>query len=136
MIKGPSKVFDLPQEKWVMVSGLMLSTLIPPLVFVSYLSDIFLTLKSKYKIVDGRNPKLDIKLANYVSSLASLFYYSSPIVVRRIGSILYEKMGYRYENDSFMCFYFMMFLIYLFVYQGCTPYADFRNQKKLLEEEA
>ena len=79
-----------------MVSGLIISGMTPAIIFVTYLSDIFLTIKSKYKIKDGKNPKLDLKLANYVSTIGAVFMFSSPIFVRRIGAKLYAKYGYRY----------------------------------------
>jgi hypothetical protein len=62
---------------------------------VTFLADIFLTFKTRYRIVEGRNPKLDLKLANLLSSLGTVFYMSSPILVRSIGTWIYNTYGYQ-----------------------------------------
>lgn len=93
--KGPSLIFHLPQKLWLVVTGLTLQGVVGAPIFVTFLADIFLTFKARYRIVEGRNPKLDLKLANLLSSLGTVFYMSSPILVRSIGTWIYNTYGYQ-----------------------------------------
>ena len=125
--KGPSLLFHLPQKEWIFVTGLTLQGLVGAPIFVTFLADIFLTFKARYKIVEGKNPKLDLKLANLLASLGTVFYMSSPILVRSIGTWIYTKYGYRALNDVFFIFYAVCTLFYIIFYLRCSPYKDFKK---------
>lgn len=98
------------------------------------MAEVYLLFKVKYRIIDGKNPKLDLKIANAIGSLCTLFYYSSPLAVRQIGSWLYEKYDYPVQNDVFMIFYAIMTIIYFVFSMGCSPFKDFRELKKIEAE--
>ena len=89
LVRGPSLLFNLPEELWIMTTGLVMSGCVASPLFVVNLSDIYLTLKTQNNIVDGRNPKFDFILANYISTSAVVFYSLGPIIFRRIGAGLY-----------------------------------------------
>ena len=116
MIRGPSLIFNLPEKLWVFTTGLILSGCVTSPLFVVNISDIYLTLKTKNKIIDGKNPRFDFILANYISSLAVVFYSLGPIIFRRIGAGLFSKYGFRVENDIFMSFYFLLSIVYFIFY--------------------
>ena len=89
VFKGPSYLLGLPRKRWIFLTGLTLTSIVTSPIFVTNLNEVFLFFKVRYRIVDGKNPKLDQKLANAIGSLCTLFYYSSPIVVRAIGAWIY-----------------------------------------------
>lgn len=91
---GPSAIFNLPDNIYLIVLGMSLQSFFSPICFIQCLPEAMEAVQVKYNIVDNFNPEIDGFLSDTLSSMYTLFYSLASLLGPIIGGALYDWKHY------------------------------------------
>ena len=72
-LMGPSALFNLPDNIYLIVLGMSIQSFFSPICFIQCLPEAMEAVQVKYNIVDNFNPEIDGFLSDTLSSMYTLF---------------------------------------------------------------
>ena len=149
MLNGPSRVFGLPNEKYLIMIGLPILGFVQALLFIPSMPEAIECIQHKYKIVESTNMELDNKLNDVMGSMVSFTINLCGLFAPIIGGYMYEYIGgtnkdgeqldenlsYRMTWDYNMFFEVFIMVVYIvFSCKGHMVFKDTREQQEYISE--
>lgn len=134
ILMGPSKIFGLPNEAWLISTGLIFQGLFQVFVFIPIIPEMLERLQADLNITEGEHEEVDNRLNDLVNDAYGVLFSASNFLSPLIGTFLTRGERYPEGNDIvFLCN--CAFAIVLFIFNcGLFVFSEERRfQEKLFK---
>lgn len=90
LLLGPSKVLQIPENKWIIISSFVPLGICQVFVFIPIIPEMLERLQVDLQIIEGQDPTLDGNLNDKVNDAYGLIYALANFVSPLVGTFLYN----------------------------------------------